>query len=147
MTDYFTMYNTTDESNGDEDLGSGGALVLPDMTDASGKVQYLAIGAGKDGNIYLVDRTTWVSSIRRTIALFIRSWMGACRAVSGRCRLITTAGFISARWAAPYGRFSSVRRCFFHSRFGDRHTVSLSRRHAQYLGEWRDERDPVGGGE
>jgi hypothetical protein len=56
VSDYFTMYNTTDESNGDVDLGSGGALVLPDMTDANGVVQHLAIGAGKDGNIYLVSR-------------------------------------------------------------------------------------------
>jgi hypothetical protein len=56
VADYFTMYNTTDESNADEDLGSGGALVLPDMTDANGQVRHLAIGAGKDGNIYLVDR-------------------------------------------------------------------------------------------
>jgi hypothetical protein len=50
------MYNTTDESNGDVDLGSGGALVLPDMTNGSGQVQHLAIGAGKDSNIYLVNR-------------------------------------------------------------------------------------------
>jgi len=57
VVDYFTMYNTVDESNGDQDLGSGGALVLPDMTDANGKTRQLAIGAGKDGNIYLVDRT------------------------------------------------------------------------------------------
>jgi len=56
VADYFTMYNTTDESNGDVDLGSGGGLVLPDMTDASGQVRHLAIGAGKDSNIYLVDR-------------------------------------------------------------------------------------------
>jgi hypothetical protein len=56
VSDYFTMHNTTDESNGDEDLGSGGALVLPDMTDANGRVRHLAIGAGKDANIYLVDR-------------------------------------------------------------------------------------------
>jgi hypothetical protein len=56
VTDYFTMSNTTNESNGDVDLGSGGALVLPEMTDSSGHVQQLAIGAGKDGNIYLVDR-------------------------------------------------------------------------------------------
>ncbi len=56
VSDYFTMYNTTGESNGDVDLGSGGALVLPDMTDANGVVQHLAIGAGKDGNIYLVNR-------------------------------------------------------------------------------------------
>jgi hypothetical protein len=56
VTDYFTMSNTTNESNGDVDLGSGGALVLPAMSDSSGQVQHLAIGAGKDGNIYLVDR-------------------------------------------------------------------------------------------
>jgi hypothetical protein len=56
VADYFTMYNTTSESNADQDLGSGGALVLPDMTDANGKVQQLAIGAGKDSNIYLVNR-------------------------------------------------------------------------------------------
>jgi hypothetical protein len=56
VADYFTMFNTNDESDGDVDLGSGGALVLPDMTDANGQVRHLAIGAGKDGNIYLVDR-------------------------------------------------------------------------------------------
>ena len=56
VTDYFTMYNTVSESDADEDLGSGGAMVLPDMTDASGNVQHLAIGAGKDGNIYVVNR-------------------------------------------------------------------------------------------
>jgi hypothetical protein len=56
LSDYFTMYNTVAESGSDEDLGSGGALVLPDMTDAGGTVKHLAIGAGKDANIYLVDR-------------------------------------------------------------------------------------------
>ncbi len=56
VADYFTMDNTTNESNGDVDLGSGGALVLPDITDSKGKVHYLAIGAGKDSNIYLVNR-------------------------------------------------------------------------------------------
>lgn len=55
VADYFTMYNTVAESDADEDLGSGGALILPDMTDANGTVQHLAIGAGKDSNIYLVN--------------------------------------------------------------------------------------------
>jgi hypothetical protein len=56
VADYFNMYNTVDESNSDEDLGSGGALVLPPMKDSTGATRYLAIGAGKDSNIYIVDR-------------------------------------------------------------------------------------------
>jgi len=56
VADYFSMHNTTSESNADQDLGSGGAMILPDMTDASGQIQQLAIGAGKDGNIYVVNR-------------------------------------------------------------------------------------------
>ncbi|MGH9326731.1 MAG: pyrrolo-quinoline quinone [Terriglobia bacterium] len=54
--DYFEMYNTVDESNKDLDLGSGGALVLPDMNGANGHIWHLAVGAGKDRNIYLVNR-------------------------------------------------------------------------------------------
>jgi outer membrane protein assembly factor BamB len=57
VADYFNMFDTVSESNRDEDLGSGGAMVLPAMKDANGKVRYLAIGAGKDQNIYVVDRT------------------------------------------------------------------------------------------
>ncbi len=57
VADYFTMYNTVQESNADEDLGSGGAMVLPDLLDNNGHTHYLAVGAGKDTNIYVVDRT------------------------------------------------------------------------------------------
>jgi hypothetical protein len=56
VADYFNMFNTVAESNGDEDLGSGGALLLPPMTDASGITRRLAMAAGKDSNIYIVDR-------------------------------------------------------------------------------------------
>lgn len=54
--DYFAMSNTVSESSADEDLGSGGALVLPDLKDASGNTVHLAVGAGKDGSIYVVNR-------------------------------------------------------------------------------------------
>ena len=54
--DYFAPFNTVQESNADEDLGSGGAMVLPDLTDNAGEVHHLAVGAGKDANIYLVNR-------------------------------------------------------------------------------------------
>jgi len=57
VADYFDMNNTVSESGADTDLGSGGALVLPDMLDAQGHIRQLAVGAGKDNNLYLVDRT------------------------------------------------------------------------------------------
>ena len=53
--DYFEMYNQQSENNGDVDLGSGGALLVS-RTDSTGKVWNLAVGAGKDGNLYVVDR-------------------------------------------------------------------------------------------
>ncbi len=56
VADYFTMSNEVAESAADRDLGSGGALLLPDLKDAAGAVRHLVIGAGKDGNIYVVDR-------------------------------------------------------------------------------------------
>jgi len=56
VADYFNMYNTVQESDSDEDLGSGGAMLLPDLMDNNGQVHHLAVGAGKDANIYVVDR-------------------------------------------------------------------------------------------
>jgi hypothetical protein len=57
VADYFTMSNTVAESNADEDLGSGGPMVLPQVNDSQGNPRSLAVGAGKDGNIYVVDQT------------------------------------------------------------------------------------------
>jgi hypothetical protein len=56
VADYFDMYNTVSESGNDTDLGSGGVMLLPNLTDGSGNVQTLAVGAGKDGNLYVVNR-------------------------------------------------------------------------------------------
>jgi len=56
VLDYFTMSNEVAESSMDLDLGSGGELLLPDLTDSANTVRHLAVGAGKDGNIYVVDR-------------------------------------------------------------------------------------------
>ena len=56
VADYFEMSNQGAENGSDEDLGSGGALVLPDLTNSSNQTKHLAVGAGKDSNIYLVDR-------------------------------------------------------------------------------------------
>jgi hypothetical protein len=56
VADYFEMENEEQENNTDTDLGSGGAL-LTDQWDSNGKVWHLAVGAGKDGNLYVGDRT------------------------------------------------------------------------------------------
>jgi hypothetical protein len=55
-SDYWTMDNTVTESAADEDLGSGGLILFPDVTDSSGRTRHLGTGAGKDGNIYVFDR-------------------------------------------------------------------------------------------
>jgi hypothetical protein len=56
VADYFSSSNTVTLSNGDVDLGSGGEVVLPDVTDGNGTVRHLVVGAGKEGVIYLADR-------------------------------------------------------------------------------------------
>src|SRR5262249_32673810 len=48
--------NTIGESDIDEDLGSGGAMVLPNIEDSAGRAHELVIGAGKDKHIYVADR-------------------------------------------------------------------------------------------
>ena len=44
VNDYFSMYNTVSESGADADLGSGGIMLLPDLTDSTGTVRHLAVG-------------------------------------------------------------------------------------------------------
>jgi hypothetical protein len=56
VADYFNMSDTVSESNADADLGSGAPMVLPDLSDGAGNTLHLAVGAGKDGNIYVVDQ-------------------------------------------------------------------------------------------
>ena len=56
VADFFEMNNGVSESDSDTDLGSGGTIVLPDLNDGSGNTLHLAVGAGKDSNLYLVNR-------------------------------------------------------------------------------------------
>jgi hypothetical protein len=56
VADYFEPYNTLAESAADQDLGSGGVMLMPDLTDAQGVVHHLLVGGGKDGNLYVADR-------------------------------------------------------------------------------------------
>jgi hypothetical protein len=56
VADYFEMDNGVQESDSDTDLGSGGTLLINEK-DSTGAVWDLAVGAGKDSNLYVVNRT------------------------------------------------------------------------------------------
>jgi large repetitive protein len=51
---WFTPSNYADLNGGDVDLGSSGLLLLPDQ--AAGTHQHIAVGGGKGGILYVVDR-------------------------------------------------------------------------------------------
>ncbi len=53
LSDYFTPYNQGNLSGADEDVGSGGVLILPDQ---HGSHPHELIQSGKEGTIYVVDR-------------------------------------------------------------------------------------------
>ena len=53
VADYFTPWNQFSLQAADQDLGSGGLLLLPDQP---GTFPHLLVGAGKEGKIYLINR-------------------------------------------------------------------------------------------
>lgn len=55
LLDWFTPWNQQSLSNADEDLGSGGLLLLPDLPQGPPH-QHQLVQMGKEGKIYLIDR-------------------------------------------------------------------------------------------
>ena len=55
IVDYFAPYNNQNLNDSDTDLGSGGLTLLPDSAGSSAH-PHLMVGAGKQGNLYLIDR-------------------------------------------------------------------------------------------
>jgi hypothetical protein len=58
VADYFTPFNQANAAINDIDLGSGGPMVLPDLFDTNHHVHRLLVAAGKDANLYLLNRDT-----------------------------------------------------------------------------------------
>jgi len=55
VVDYFTPFNQLYLDRADVDLGSSGAVLLPDVAGSTAH-RHLLVSAGKEGRIYLVDR-------------------------------------------------------------------------------------------
>jgi hypothetical protein len=56
VADYFAPMNAINDDTGDEDMGSAAALLLPDFVDSGGVTRHLAVIAGKDQMMFVVDR-------------------------------------------------------------------------------------------
>ena len=56
VADYFAPSNAIADDNADADMGSAAALLLPDLVDSGSVTRHLAVVAGKDGTMYVVDR-------------------------------------------------------------------------------------------
>ncbi len=84
MTDYFTPFNQLDLSEGDLDLGSSDALLLPPEA-GSAAHRNLLVAAGKEGRIYLIDRDS----------------MGGYQITSDRGAVQTMLGAVQPIFGAP----------------------------------------------
>jgi len=123
VADYFEASNTIAESQADEDLGSGGALVLPDLTDAGGTVHHLALGAGKDSIIYVVNRDS-MGKYNPVADAIYQELVGQIAGPFSVCRLTSTTRCTSARSVTTSRRLRSVERVFRRRRSARRQPVS-----------------------
>ncbi len=91
----FTPSNVLTLDKQDADLGSGGAMQLPTQ---SGKVPFLAVGAGKDGRLFLLDRLN-MSTPLETHQLGA-CWCGPSYFIGsdGIGRIVTSQGSAISTW-------------------------------------------------
>lgn len=59
VSDYFTPFDELNDAEHDHDVGAGGVVLLPPILDTLREAHNLAVTAGKDGNLYLLDRNNF----------------------------------------------------------------------------------------
>ncbi len=143
VADYFEMDNEQSENNGDVDLGSGGTLLLS-QKDSAGKTWQLAVGAGKDSNLYLVDRTNMgkfsssKNNIYQELSGALPGGIWSMPAYCERLHLLRPRQFADPCLSFP------ERETADHSLSEDRERLRLSGSHAQHLDQRRTEHHRLG---
>ena len=147
VLDYFTPHDQANMAGSDLDLGSGGTLLLPDQ---SGPHPHLAISAGKNGTIYLVDRDNMgrynANNNNQIVQSLVNVFpMGRLSPATSRHRCISMDPCTSARMRDNIKSFKVTNGLLSTSPTSQ--TVSdprLSGRNAFHLGQWQHQRDTVG---
>lgn len=75
LLDFFTPSDVDNLNHHDIDLGSGGVLLLPDQP---GNIPHLAIAAGKDGRMFLLNRDDMGGFSLTNNHVLGTYWIGAC---------------------------------------------------------------------
>jgi hypothetical protein len=103
VVDLFTPSNQATLDQNDMDYGSGGLLVLPDQ---SGSIPHLAVAAGKDGQMYLMneDKLGGYSTVKNNVLGIYsigRCWCGQSYFVDptdGLARVVSSGGHQVEVW-------------------------------------------------
>ncbi len=97
VADYFSPMNSQSLSLADLDLGSGGVLLLPDAAGSSA-TPHLLVSAGKEGKIYLLDRShmgKWDPNTDHVVQTIAKAMNGS----------YSSPGYFNGRivWAGGFG--------------------------------------------
>ena len=145
VADYFEMHDAVQQNAADTDLGSGGVLLLPDLSDGSGNTMHLAIGAGKDSNLYVVNRDSMGKydpdndNIYQELAGALPGGVWATPAYFNNTVYYGPVGNPIQAFAIANAKLSTTATAQTASGFG------YPGSNTQYLREWYWKRDCVGG--
>jgi hypothetical protein len=99
VTDYFTPFNQLHLDRADLDLGSSGAVLLPDAVGTSAH-PHLLVSAGKEGRIYLLDRDQMGHFNPNSDSQIVQSLEGAIGALYGSAAYFNGTVYFSAAYDA-----------------------------------------------
>ena len=113
VDDFFTPADENGLDGGDTDFGSGGALVLPDQP---GPTPHLVVAAGKEGNLFIMNRDTGkmgdFNNPNKSLSVWIERNAGADPRTS-RAPMVSVASFpaVATKFASGRSTRQPHRRC------------------------------------